>query len=85
MAIVAQRIIRSKGSKVAKLVGSTFLLDTVSDLMAKSVRNRKVFVYVDSDGNEGTIRSGRKMRKVDLHVKNTVSSFTEVQLPLKNL
>jgi hypothetical protein len=81
MAIVAQRIIRSKGTKIARLTGGTFFLDSVQALMAKSVRTRKVYVYLDTEGNEGTIRSGRKMRRVDLHVKNTVASGVS-QLPL---
>lgn len=81
MSIIAQRIIRSKGTKVAHLTGGTFLLDNVQELMLKSVKTRKVYVYLDNDGNEGTVRSGRRMRRVDLHVRNTVSNGVK-QIPL---
>ena len=73
---IAQRIIRSKGSKVAKLVGGTILVNTLTDLRERSTRSKKVYVYIDSDGNEGTMRSGRKMRPVDLNVRNTVATLS---------
>jgi len=73
--IVAQRIIRSKGSKVAVGVGGLQVFDSLTSLIAHAKRQRKVFTYVDSGENEGTIRSGRRMRRCDSHVRNTVSSM----------
>lgn len=73
--IVAQRIIRAKGAKVAVNVGGVFTFPTVAALIAHAKRQRKVFTFITSDGSEGTIRSGRKMRRCDSHVRNTVSSM----------
>lgn len=73
--IVAQRIIRTKGSKVAVNVGGVFTFGSVTDLIAHAKKQRKVFTFIDSEGNEGTIRSGRRMRRCDSHVRNTVSSM----------
>lgn len=72
--IVAQRLIRSKGSKVGVNTGKVFTFMSLPDMIATAKRHRHVFSYVDSDGNEGTIRSGRKMRKVDSHVRNVTRS-----------
>ena len=73
--IVAQRIIRTKGSKVGVPVGGVFTFPSVKALITHAKRQRKVFTFIDSDGNEGTIRSGRRMRRCDSHVRNTVSSM----------
>lgn len=74
--IIAQRIIRSKGSKVAHLVGGTIMVDSLNALRERTTGQKKVFVYIDSDGNEGTMRSGRKMRPVDLNVRNTIATLS---------
>jgi len=80
--IVIRRIIRSKGSTSAKLVGGHKNLDTLEELLAWAKKQRKVFVFIDSHGNEGTIRSGRVMRRVDAHVRNTLTALGGVQIPL---
>ena len=80
--IVIRRIIRSKGSTSAKLVGGHKNLDTLEELLAWAKKQRKVFVFIDSHGNEGTIRSGVLMRTVDSHVRNIVTVGQAIQRPL---
>lgn len=72
--IIAQRIIRPKGSTVAVRKGKLFTFTSVPDMIETAKSRRHVLSYIDSDGNEGTIRSGRRMRKVDSHVKNVTRS-----------
>ena len=78
---IAQRIIRSKGSNVARLTGRVRTFENLPAMMDATRKARWVFAYVDENGNEGTIRSGKRMRPVDLHVRNTVASGVK-QLPL---
>jgi hypothetical protein len=80
--VIVQRIIRSKDSKVARLVGGVKSVNTVAEAIALAKRSRKVYVFIDSNGNEGTIRSGRKMRSCDSHVRNTLANGLPVQRPL---
>ncbi len=80
--IVMQRIVRSKDSKVARIVGGLKTVATVADAIALAKRTKRVYVFVDSQDNEGTIRSGRRMRTCDSHVRNTVASGIVVQRPL---
>ena len=72
--IIAQRIIRSKGSTVAVRKGKLFTFASVSDMIETAKNRRHVLAYLDGDGNEGTIRSGRRMRTVDSHVRNVNAS-----------
>ena len=82
--IVVRRIIRHKGSTSALLVGGHRSFNSLADVVAFARKTKKVYAYIDSDGNEGTIRSGRLMRRVDAHVRNTVASFEVggIQRPL---
>jgi len=75
--VAFQRIIRSKGSKVAVCKGGVFTLDTIAALVVHSKRQKKVFAFIDSEGNEGTVRSGRKMRRCDSVVRNTVATLSK--------
>lgn len=75
MVIVAQRIIRNKGSKVAVLTGNTHVFASLDSLRAYAKRVKKVFAYIASDESEGTMRSGRKMRPVDANVRNTLAAL----------
>ena len=75
--VAFQRIIRSKGSKVAVCVGGVFTLDSVNALVVHSKRQKKVFAFIDAEGNEGTVRSGRRMRRVDAVVLNTVATLSK--------
>jgi len=79
--IVMQRIVRSKDSKSGRIVGGVKSVASIADAIALAKQTKRVYVFIDSDGNEGTIRSGRRMRTCDSHVRNTVSSFP-VQRPL---
>ncbi len=72
--IIAQRIIRHKGSTAAEREGKLFTFSKVSDMIETAKRRRHVLSYIDNDGNEGTIRSGRMMRHCDSHVKNVTHS-----------
>jgi 5S rRNA maturation endonuclease (ribonuclease M5) len=80
--VIVQRIIRSKDSKVARLVGGVKSVNTVAEAIALAKRSRKVYVFIDADNNEGTIRSGRKMRTCDSHVRNTLPAGFPVQRSL---
>lgn len=75
--VAFQRVLRSKGSKVGVPVGGVFTIDSVTALVVHSKRQRKVYAFIDSDGNEGTVRSGRRMRRVDSVVKNTVATLSK--------
>lgn len=75
--VAFQRVIRSKGSKSAVCIGGVFVLESVNALVVHSRRQKKVYAFIDSDGNEGTCRSGRKMRKIDAVVKNTVATLSK--------
>ena len=72
--IIAQRIIRPKGSTVAVRKGKLFMFSSVQQMIETAKRRRQVFSYLDTEGNEGTIRSGRRMRRVDSHVRNVTQS-----------
>lgn len=75
--IIAQRIVRHKGSTVGVRTGKVFMFQSVSDMIETAKRRRQVLAFMDDAGNEGTIRSGRKMRRCDSHVRNvTVSGLS---------
>lgn len=80
--IIFRRLIRSKGSTSAKLVGGHRFATNVKTLIAHAKRTRHVYAFIDENGNEGTIRSGILMRTVDSHVKNIVSVGDAIQRPL---
>lgn len=80
--IIFRRLIRSKGSKSAKLVGGHRYATNVKSLIAHAKQTRHVYAFVDENGNEGTIRSGVLMRTVDSHVRNIVSVQDAIQRPL---
>lgn len=72
--IIAQRIIRHKGSTVALRTGKLLTFATVHAMIENAKRRRHVLSYIDNDGNEGTVRSGRHMRHCDSHVRNVTAS-----------
>lgn len=72
--IIAQRIIRHKGSTVAERTGKVFTFATVANMIETAKVRRHVLSYLDNEGNEGTIRSGRFMRRCDSHVRNVTES-----------
>lgn len=80
--IVVRRIVRHRESKVALVEGGNLYFNDIPSVIRHAKNARKVYVYIDRDGNEGTIRSGRKMRTCDSHVKNTVQYFGQLPLPL---
>ena len=67
--IVVQRIVRSKGSKVAVLSGKVHEVKSLKALRLMTMKRRQVFAYLTEAG-EGVMRSGRKMRPVDANVRN---------------
>lgn len=80
--IIFRRLIRSKGSKSAKLVGGHRYAVNVKELIRHAKNTRHVYAFVDEQGNEGTIRSGILMRTVDSHVRNTLTVADAIQRPL---
>jgi hypothetical protein len=73
MAIVAQRIMRRKGSEHGTVLGKVHTFPTLSALREHCRNARHVYLYL-ADGGEGAMRSGAKMRPVDSNVRNTVKS-----------
>ena len=73
--IVAQRIVRSKGSKSGTLTGKVKEVKSLDALRQMTRKRKQVFSYLTEDGNEGTMRSGRKMRPVDMNVRNVPSTM----------
>ena len=80
--IIFRRLIRSKGSTSAKLVGGHRFAVNVKVLIAHAKKTRHVYAFIDENGNEGTIRSGVLMRTVDSHVRNTLAVQDAIQRPL---
>ena len=80
--IIFRRLIRSKGSTSAKLVGGHRFAVSVKELIRHAKQTRHVYAFIDENGNEGTIRSGVLMRTVDSHVKNTLTVRDAIQRPL---
>lgn len=80
--IIFRRLIRSKGSQSAKLVGGHRFAVNVKVLIAHAKKTRHVYAFIDENGNEGTIRSGVLMRTVDSHVRNTLAVQDAIQRPL---
>lgn len=67
--ILIQRVIRSKGSKVAVTVGKVREVRSLEALRAFTRKRKQVFAYLTESG-EGVMRSGRMMRPVDMNVRN---------------
>jgi len=70
--VIMQRVIRSKDSKSGRLVGAVRTAKSIAHAITLAKRSRKVYTFIDSEGHEGIIRSGRKMRACDSHVRNTL-------------
>ncbi len=70
--VIMQRVIRSKDSKFGRLVGAVRTAESIAQAITLAKRSKKVYTFIDSEGNEGIIRSGRKMRSCDSHVRNTL-------------
>lgn len=75
MIIKARRLIRSKGDPVALPVGRTREFSSLRELAKFTRKQHKVFAFEIDNGNQGIMRSGRRMRAVDLHVRNVLDSF----------
>jgi hypothetical protein len=75
MVVLVQRIVRSKGSKAAVLVGKVKEVSSLDALRQMTMRRKQVFSYLTEDGAEGTMRSGKVMRKVDANVRNVVPTL----------
>lgn len=80
--IIFRRLIRSKGSQSARLVGGHRFAVNVKELIRHAKQTRHVYAFIDEKGNEGTIRSGIIMRTVDSHVRNIVTVGDAIQRPL---
>ena len=80
--IIFRRLIRSKGTTSAKLVGGHRFAVSVEELIRHAKQTRHVYAFIDENGNEGTIRSGVLMRTVDSHVRNIVTVGDAIQRPL---
>ena len=76
--IVVQRIVRSKGSKVAVLSGKVLEVKNLQKLRAMSQKRRQVFAYLTEESAEGIMRSGRKMRPVDANVRNVKETMPKL-------
>ena len=77
--IIAIRLIRHRGSAFAVPIGSRQEFDSLKALSEWSKKQKKVFGYyragdipVECPVGCGIMRSGRKMRYIDQHVRNTI-------------
>ena len=68
--VVIQRIVRSKGSSAATMTGKVTMVASLESLRAYTRNRKQVFAYLTEDGGHGIMRSGRKMRTVDMNVRN---------------
>ncbi len=68
--IVAQRIVRGKGRTVAVLAGKLHEVKSLDALRQMTRKRKQVFAYLTEDNGHGIMRSGRKMRPVDMNVRN---------------
>jgi hypothetical protein len=75
MQVTAIRIYRARNSTNAILVGGTRTFPSLIALADWSRKQHKVYAYSTDAGKQGIMRSGRMMRFVDLHVRNTPPSF----------
>lgn len=75
--ILVQRIVRSKGSKVAVLSGKVLEVKSLQKLRAMTQKRKQVFAYLTEDLSEGIMRSGRKMRPVDANVRNVKETMQQ--------
>lgn len=75
MTIKARRLIRRKGSPVAVATGRTREFSSLRELAKFTRKQHKVFAFEVETGSQGIMRSGRRMRAVDLHVRNVLDSF----------
>lgn len=75
--VTFQRIIRHKGSTTGELIGNSRTVRNLAALVETAKRQKNVFVFIDADGNEGIVRSGRMMRRCDSVVRNTISHFVK--------
>lgn len=78
MEVTAIRIYRARNSTNAILVGGTRTFPSLAALADWSRKQHKVYAYSTDVGKQGVMRSGRRMRFVDLNVQNTPPSFNRL-------
>ena len=61
--VIAQRIIKSKGSLSGKVVGTLRSFDNVQAVADYAARVKKCFYFLDADGNTGLARSIRSSKR----------------------
>jgi len=61
--VIAQRIIKSKGSPAGKVVGKVRTFATVADVADHAARVKRCFYFLDADGNTGLARSIRSSKR----------------------
>lgn len=79
MQVTAIRIYRARGSDRVSLVGGTRSFESLKALADWTRRQRKVYAYSTDAGKQGVMRSGRRMRFVDLNVRNTPPAFDRLE------
>ncbi len=61
--IVAQRIIKSKGSLHGRTVGKVRTFDSIQAVADHAARVKRCFYFLDADGNVGLARSIRSSKR----------------------
>lgn len=74
--IVAQRIVRRKGSQVGVLTGKVREVKNLQTLRVMTQKRKQVFAYLTEENGNGIMRSGRKMRPVDSNVRNVKETLS---------
>lgn len=66
--VIAQRIIKSKGSVSGKIIGGVKTFATVGDVVEHAAKVKRCFYFLDSEGNTGLARSIRSSKRRALRV-----------------
>jgi len=61
--IIAQRIIKSKGSLHGKMVGKVRTFGNIAEVSDYAARVKRCFYFLDADGNVGLARSIRSSKR----------------------
>jgi hypothetical protein len=74
--VIAQRIIKSKGSLHGRTVGTVRTFASVGDVADYAARAKKCFYFLDADGNVGLARSIRSSKRRAYRVTVNVAPAT---------
>ena len=74
--VIAQRIVKSKGSLHGKVVGKVHTFGNIAEVSDYAARAKKCFYFLDADGNVGLARSIRSSKRRAYRVTVNVAPAT---------